>query len=89
MTAHIAGHVIEVGPYLRQRCGWCGAVLIDVDVRQAMYPTSTPVEDRTPGTWETGAIVRIDGVMSSVVEHEDGEPVPDDCCAALDPAVTT
>lgn len=87
--SHIAGNIIELGPYLRQRCAWCGTVLLDYDLRNLMYEETTAPEDRMPATWEVGAIIRRAGAISEIVDHEDGSPVPDDCCAKLDPAVTT
>lgn len=86
--SHIAGHVIEIGPNLRQRCAWCGAVLLDYDLTKLMYQESTPPEDRKPATWPPGDIIRRTGPVSETVEHEPGDPVPEDCCARLDPAVT-
>lgn len=87
MTAvtHIAGLDVQVGPYLRQRCGWCGAVLSDYDLtRVAVQEGQNP----RPAMWAIGALVTIDGNASWTVDHQDGEQLPADACAQLDPAVT-
>ena len=84
-VCHLAGPVLEVGSQLRQRCGWCGAVLIDVDLARIAVPVG---QDPRPARWEVGGLVEIDGPMSSRVEHVDGTPVPGNCCAQLDPAAT-
>lgn len=87
MTAliHIAGRDVQVGPYLRQRCGWCGAVLLDYDLDRIAVPVGT---DPRPATWPPGDLVAVDGNASYVVEHVDGDDVPAGSCALLDPAVT-
>lgn len=87
MTAviHIAGPGVQVGQHLRQRCGWCGAVLIECALDRIAVPVG---QDPRPGTWGVGALVAVDGPASWVVEHADGDPLPDGACAMLDPAVT-
>jgi hypothetical protein len=82
---HVAAQPVRIGQYLRQRCAWCGAVLLDYDLAGIAVPEG---QDPMPGTWQCGGLIQVDGQYSSVVEHEDGAPVPADCCAALDPAVT-
>jgi hypothetical protein len=86
---HIAGLDVQVGSQLRQRCGWCGALLIDyaLDRVGVMVPgDGSPPSG--PGTWAVGALVARDGNASWVVEHEDGAVLPDGCCGKLDPEVT-
>lgn len=82
---HIAGLDVEVGPYLRQRCAWCGSVLVDYDLRRVAVPVGM---DPKPSTWQIGSLVEVDGHISSVVEHKDGDQLPTGCCGALDPEVT-
>jgi len=84
---HIAGLVMHVGTLLRQRCGWCGAVLIDEDLSRVMVMTSDGREPSVP-TWEVGSLVAIDGAASWTVDHNDGDQLPANACAQLDPAVT-
>lgn len=91
---HIAGLEVMIGRHVRQRCGWCGALLVDIDmstVQAAVDHLRTPPD--TPGypTWPVGALVDTPGVgagYSHVVEHLDGGPMPQDACSRLDPTVT-
>ncbi|GAA4226100.1 hypothetical protein GCM10022254_09940 [Actinomadura meridiana] len=86
MMIHIAGPVIVVHPgYMRQRCSWCGTVLVDYNLERVAVPEG---QEPTPATWEFGGLVEVDGGMSTVVPHADGEPLPAGACALLDPAVT-
>jgi len=85
MIVHIAGVDVQVGALLRQRCSWCGAVLIDYDLDRIAVPVG---QDPRPGTWPVGELVARDGVASYVVEHVDGSDLPPEACARLDPAVT-
>lgn len=88
MTAgvvHIAGVHVRVGPFLRQRCAWCGAALLDYNLERLAVPVG---QDPTPAVWPHGDLVLVDGGMSAVVEHKDGDPLPDGACALIDPAVT-
>lgn len=84
---HIAGLVMHIGPLLRQRCGWCGATLIDEDLSRVMVMISDGREPSVP-TWEVGSLVAIDGAASYIVDHNDGDQLPADACAQLDPTVT-
>jgi len=88
-VTHIASTVVHVGTLMRQRCGWCGAVLIDVDVARVMVMTS---EGRDPEpsipTWEVGSLVAIDGGASWTVDPREDGLIPEDACARLDPEVT-
>ena len=83
--SHIAGVYVQVGGHLRQRCAWCGAVLLHYDLTNLAVPVG---QDPTPATWPVGGLVRVDGAMTVAVEHVDGAPLPDDACGKLDPEVT-
>lgn len=101
---HIAGMDVQVGPLRRQRCAWCGQLLLDHDLTGMAWPLD---EDGTdpgpPGFWPMGAVLAVVGELGSfrgvrVVDEEEwpesvDEPghkrLPDGCCARLDPAVTT
>jgi len=85
MIVHIAGVDVQVGALLRQRCSWCGAVLIDYDLDRIAVPVG---QDPRPATWPVGELVARDGVASYIVEHVDGADLPAESCARLDPAVT-
>ncbi|WP_435109811.1 hypothetical protein [Nocardiopsis synnemataformans] len=87
MTAltHIAGLEIQVCHYLRQRCAWCGATLIDYDLARIAVPEG---QDPRPATWPAGALVAVDGSVKWVVDLPKDSPLPADACAQLDPEVT-
>lgn len=87
MTAlvHIAGPDIQVNHHLRQRCAWCGTVLLDYNLALIAVPTG---QDPRPSTWPAGALIQVDGQWSSVVEHTADQPLPDEACALIDPEVT-
>lgn len=87
MTAliHIAGIDVCVNDRLRQRCGWCGALIIDYDLTRVAVPAG---QDPRPATWPVGALVAIDGGMSYTVEQNDTDPLPDGACAVIDAEVT-
>jgi hypothetical protein len=80
MITHIAGPDItidgEYGRYLRQRCAWCGDVLLEYDLARVAVPVGQP---GPPATWPLGSLVSIDGPLSTVVEPVDR--LPDDACA--------
>lgn len=78
MTAtHVAGLAITgAGTQVRQRCGWCGLVLIDVDLSTV---ASTAPTTEYP-TWPTGALVAVDGGVQRVVEPMENAGVPADAC---------
>ena len=85
MIVHLAGLAIQLDVRLRQRCSWCGAVLVDYALDRIAVPLGT---DPTPPTWPVGAFVLVDGPMSTIVQHEDGQPIPAGSCGRLDPEVT-
>lgn len=87
MTAvvHIAGPDVRVNAQLRQRCAWCGALLIDYDLERVAVPEG---QDSMPSTWPAGELIAVDGNASWVEPHTDGDPVPANACAALDAEVT-
>lgn len=87
-VVHIAGNDVQIGDQLRQRCAWCGTVLVDHTLSQLMYEASTPPEERRPATWPVGGLVEVDGGASWTVEHNDGDPLPDNACGAAHPEVT-
>lgn len=92
---HIAGHPVQVGSHLRQRCSWCGGILVDEDLSRIAFEIRDG-DDKAQEypTWPTGALVEVNGLDDSVVtmtralEHDDGDPVPDGCCAKLGPEIT-
>lgn len=91
---HIAAQAIQIGSHLRQRCAWCGAVLIDYALDRMAFsidPASDPRGDldaARPSTWPFDNLIAVDGPAKWVVEHEAGTPLPDECCGKLDPEAT-
>lgn len=81
-VVHIVGTRVQIGELLRQRCAWCGAVLIDYDLAGIAVPLG---QDPTPATWVEGSLVLIDGNMSVAI---DGVDLPPNACGMLDPAAT-
>ena len=85
---HIAGVDVQVGAYLRQRCSWCGAVLVEYDLESVARPLK-PGEDPEnpepwrPATWTIGGLVLIDGGFSTTIDHKDGDRLPENACAQL------
>lgn len=75
---HIAGPAVQIGPLLRQRCAWCGAVLVDYDLTRVAVPV----------TWAVGELVAVADYASWYVPLELGAELPEGYCARLDPAVT-
>lgn len=87
---HIAGlEVAWDGRYLRQRCAWCGTVLLDYDLE-----TLQSSDGGVPAPWPLGALVRQQGGSSWVEPtdpsdtHPEESRAPEDACVRLDPAVT-
>lgn len=85
VVIHIAGIDVQVGSRVRQRCSWCGAVLMDFDLATINVEVGS---DPKPPRWEPGRLVARDGVVSYVVTHRDGDRLPHGSCGLLDPAVT-
>lgn len=82
---HVAGLVVTIGPQMRQRCAWCGAVLLDYDLERVAVPAG---QDRTPATWEVGALVTVDGPASYLADDQGDQRLPEDACGRLDPEIT-
>lgn len=90
---HIAGHPITVnGRYLRQRCAWCGAIILDYDLSTLAFTDDTPEEDRHPATWPVGDMIASDGGHTWIAATPDHtgnvETMPAQACAYLDPEAT-
>ncbi|WP_166345038.1 hypothetical protein [Phytoactinopolyspora limicola] len=90
-VVHIAGPETQVGPRLRQRCAWCGALLLDYDLAHIAVPDG---QDPRPSTWPVGAMVSVRDVCDGVREswQVTADPgcgrLPDNACGAIDPEVT-
>jgi len=82
-TIHIAGFPVRVGTVQRQRCAWCGEVLIDYDLANMMVAPGDGAP-AGPNVWAIGKLVAIDnqpGLRGSwIVRHEDGDNLPAGWC---------
>lgn len=90
-VTHVAGmDMTWAGRYLRQRCAWCDAILVDVDLHAVSVPAG---QDPTYPTWPVGALITINGPVSTDVSPDPTllvtPPVPDDSCMRNDPRERT
>lgn len=81
-VVHFAGLDVQIGPLLRQRCAWCGVILVDYDLTRVAVPEG---QEGGPATWPVSTLVLRDGNLSAQVPHEDGTPLPDNTCDRLPP----
>lgn len=79
MTIHFAGLDVRINQLLRQRCAWCGEILVDYDLERVAVPEG---QDPTPAVWPVPSLVEVDGNASWVVEHDAVDELPDNTCAA-------
>lgn len=95
---HIVGPALTMdsrsrGRVLRQRCLWCGALVLEVELERVAVQLPADGSPPAPiGTWEPGAVVRLEGTnpkISALVEVGPDDLLPDDTCANLDYEVTT
>lgn len=85
---HVAANEVLIGGRrLRQRCAWCGAVLLDYDLTMIAVPDGV---DPTPSTWVAGSLVRVSGTFPKVSASL-GTPdeLPADACGRIDDEVTS
>lgn len=80
-TVHFVGVDVQIGALLRQRCAWCGDVLLDYDLERLAVPVGE--ERQGPATWPVGTLVAVDGNATWVVDHDAVDPLPENTCAAL------
>lgn len=86
-VTHIAGTDILIGGRrLRQRCSWCGAVLLDYDLANVAVQVEPGEEPQLPATWPIGRLVRVLGGASTVLAET--EELPADACGKVDDEVT-
>jgi hypothetical protein len=81
-VTHTAGIYVQMNGRLIQRCGWCGAKLIDSRGRE--MPTSPHVVPA--GVWEPGTLVRIkedEHGNQSQVKIVCSRGIPNDSCLPL------
>lgn len=76
-VTHIAGEQLTIdGRWTRQRCGWCGEILMEFDLARVAVPADQP---GPPAMWPTGELVTRDGNASWVVDPAPAS-LPDDAC---------
>jgi hypothetical protein len=79
LEVHLAGTEVRYGRLLRQRCAWCGTLMVDLE--------ATRDGAHLPDPWAVGALVgRMDGVW--VFLAPGGSAPGEGCCLLLDPAAT-
>jgi hypothetical protein len=91
---HVAGGTLSYSradqKIVRQRCAWCGALLMEVMQSPFPFPPGTEPE---VDTFTPYSLVRVDGSYSENIDLpilENGDAVlPDDSCMRIDTAVTT
>lgn len=82
-VTHIAGGQINLfGRYLRQRCEWCGVILLEYDLERVAVPEG---QEGGPTMWTPGVLVRVDGHVSAEIDNplrtDEGVQLPPDSCA--------
>jgi hypothetical protein len=77
---HIAGLALRVGNVARQRCAWCGVVLLEHDLENT-FSMSSDGKPAEPGFWEQNRLVEIDGNAQWVRPEPEGSKLPVNCCA--------
>lgn len=94
-VAHLAGQSVsfntDEGVLLRQRCSWCGTVLLDTNLSRIAVPVEQA--DEPYPTWPVGAFVDRYGhdeavQVCSLVEWEHPAPVPENACLRMPPEST-
>lgn len=82
MATHIASNAIIIeGRYHRQRCVWCGALLIDDDLSMQAVPTDQA--DKAIPCWKTGGMVRVEPGNPRSSSKVESDKMPDDCCYVM------
>lgn len=87
-VVHIAGEGCQAGSLVRQRCAWCGSMLLTFDLQLVEVQAGMP----GPAMWPPGALVEVHDGYAAVVAPTafDGNAygLPQGSCALLDPAIT-
>lgn len=91
---HLASPPVRAGNVVRQRCGWCGALIDELDLERVAVPIGDEPLLNEHGLprlrWEgLVAVARSGGrtMKHAVPDPEDGR-VPEDSCMALADEVT-
>lgn len=95
VVIHLAGYHVVLGGRLRQRCAWCGALLVDVELSAEVIGELTPTAMGS-GWWMKAHGVVPAGVFvrqrrnGSWTEHRwsSAEPMPASACALVADEIT-
>lgn len=97
---HLVGPDITVGTVQRQRCVWCGAMILEYDLANVsvqLQPGDDPENPPRPAVWPSGSLVLMTGTFPQMtttienVEHPrdtDSFAIPENSCLGLDPEIT-
>lgn len=99
---HYVGTTLRIGPVVRERCAWCGALVYEIDFSKIAVQTSTlepgqTVEDLfidrdgTPKSHWRGLVwvaEEGDGAVRAMFSVDPTEDVPEKSCMNLDRGVT-
>lgn len=78
--AHIALDVVWVNNrWMRQRCGWCGEILLDYDMDRLMVLEG---DTSPPPSWPIGSIVMVEEKTLYYVMNV--PRLPNECCAFIE-----
>ena len=76
IVTHIAGPEIVVqGRWMRQRCSWCGAILINYDL-----DTVASSDGKQPGSFEVGKMVDVSGISPVWCGVNNSNTLPSSFC---------
>ena len=65
-VVHAIGMDVQFGYLRRQRCAWCGQLLVDEDLSRMSWPLNEDGSDPgTPGMWPAGDLVEVVGELGA------------------------
>jgi hypothetical protein len=84
-VTHVAGSLVHIGNrWIRQRCEWCGHVLVDYDLERVAVPEGQD----GPGGFAAGHMIQQDGGMSvDIGQPQPDTTFPDSMCWYANPAI--
>lgn len=81
---HVAGSQVQVGMQFRQRCGWCGAIILDIDLTDLLNQGNTA----SVTAWPPGSFVVVEGDTAYAISESWGGRLPEGHCGLIDFAIT-
>lgn len=80
-VTHISGLEITVeGRYMRQRCAWCGEILLDRDLQTTMVAPDEDGNVPPISSWKVDSLIRIKPGNPTISSMLDDERLPSDFC---------